>query len=1415
MKGGIFMRKGFKKFLGVLIAAVMVLSSLPLSVFAADVGSTLTIYTNVTAKDIEIDENVSFEYLVAIGGLLYNGAAEGDDGNIYNIVDGKLTLPYNVKAVISGLRDGENYNVQRLTYDNPKYALVSESGHITGEIASREYYKTVNGDRTQIDAEMFANETDNGKVLDRHFYLSADEVEYYSAETKKFFAYEENSTLGVPNGTYSAVEHEYIYAPGTFYDFSVSITDIHTNDIKTQGSWVKTYVPGNVYATVSTSYSDSIVYNGESSDSIGRTSKALARSAMKDMLQKLEGKGMYEVLSAVAEDSGKTAVVAEGLITNDVSENTTLPSLSTKMYIFTEVTEQNISYEAIDVEANKVAAFDVTLEKAPTGTVSVDFILDGTVPEGFDGAVFEIRNAQGDLLTEGVDYYLEVNDVSIDVKVAEIGFTRYIFSGLLSGSYKLQQIEGAPSYAVDTTKYAFTVERDGSVSGENVAEANGTIKDPSAVIYNTTKNLVITKPKFFANASFTLSFTTLDQNDDPVSGAQYFLVERDEVIKLLSTVAGAGVTSVTNTDWGALLSSLTSDEGFTFDLETLVKLLVEVVSNGNLESVTLPAILMKKSGDDGVTTFDNASNILNALDILSSLGDVKLSDLANLIKTIVGEDKISGDLAKYLDMLAGFDMSISVHAGVPTGAYLFFETSAPKGYNRSSTLFTIDVAADGTAEVYSGVLLPLIADYIDGRLGYDIYNILISEEEFNNAAENVKNMFGTFENYKNTVVNGILDFVDATLGDRLDLGALERISNAISGYYDQYDDLSAAIGSALRDFNKSLVDTFDGEWILRNNRIFVSVIITVADCQNNDITAGTVTVTNVNDPSDKYTGLDKNGNAYLHYGEYAITVEGLDGKYVLFTDTDEEGNALYSNPASLVINDDNNGEQNVSFYFHEDGGWQHMDDATCITDGFEMRACKKCEIVFEEKILPATGHKYSEPETIKPTCTSGGYTVEICDVCGDVKITNEAEALEHNYETTVVEPTHSTQGYTKHTCSRCGDTYIDSYVPAEDHTFVLDASRSYAATCLADGKEIYVCSDDACDAEEEIILPALGHDIVNDPAVSPTCTKPGKTAGSHCSRCDDATVAQNEIPEKGHSLNITTVPPTCTENGTITKKCANCDHEEIIEEPARGHNYKYTYIDPTCTEPGKIVSECLRCTYSETADDPEKPALDHDYKVRTIEATCERDGVTVKTCSRCNDKVEIERVKKLGHKIVADARIEPTCTEIGWSEGAHCERCMKIDGVEGASYQKKIDALGHEAVVDGHVAPTCTEDGLTAGSHCSRCNEALVEQIVIPALGHETGNWKIVSVPTAEEDGLMIKTCLRCGETVEEKSIPFIQFGDECECDECRHGDGNYICICKYSIKVQKVFYKIYKIIYKIFGVLFKLPHMCSHFGRI
>lgn len=83
-------------------------------------------------------------------------------------------------------------------------------------------------------------------------------------------------------------------------------------------------------------------------------------------------------------------------------------------------------------------------------------------------------------------------------------------------------------------------------------------------------------------------------------------------------------------------------------------------------------------------------------------------------------------------------------------------------------------------------------------------------------------------------------------------------------------------------------------------------------------------------------------------------------------------------------------------------------------------------------------HKYTEI-IVKPTTTSKGYTLYVCEECGHSykdnfvsKLPPEQASNEnhvHSYKAVVVKPTKEAQGYTLHVCEICGDEYRDSFVP--------------------------------------------------------------------------------------------------------------------------------------------------------------------------------------------------------------------------------------------------------------------------------------------------------------------------------------------------------------------------------------------------
>jgi hypothetical protein len=75
-------------------------------------------------------------------------------------------------------------------------------------------------------------------------------------------------------------------------------------------------------------------------------------------------------------------------------------------------------------------------------------------------------------------------------------------------------------------------------------------------------------------------------------------------------------------------------------------------------------------------------------------------------------------------------------------------------------------------------------------------------------------------------------------------------------------------------------------------------------------------------------------------------------------------------------------------------------------------------------------------------------------------------------------------------------------------------------------------------------VPALGHDIVLRPAAAPTCTEPGLTVGSGCTRCDYIAIAQKEIPATGHNFE----EGVCANCGVLNYTPGDLDDNDVVNE---------------------------------------------------------------------------------------------------------------------------------------------------------------------------------------------------------------------------------------------------------------------------
>ena len=352
---------------------------------------------------------------------------------------------------------------------------------------------------------------------------------------------------------------------------------------------------------------------------------------------------------------------------------------------------------------------------------------------------------------------------------------------------------------------------------------------------------------------------------------------------------------------------------------------------------------------------------------------------------------------------------------------------------------------------------------------------------------------------------------------------------------------------------------------------------------------------------------------------------------------------------------------------------------TCTANGYTTHTCSKCPDSYVDNIVDKLGHNESEVvvENEKDaTCTEAGSydNVVYCTVC-KAELSRETitvDATDHDYQAVVTAPTCTANGYTTHTCSKCPDSYVDNIVDKLGHNeseVVVENEKD--ATCTEAGSYDNVVYCTVCKAElsrETKTIDKVAHSSVEIPAVAPTCTEKGKTAGAKCSVCGEILTAQTDVDALGHKAEtVAGKDATCTETGlTDGNKCSACGEILVAQEeiPALGHDkVNHEAQAPTCTEVGwEAYDTCSRCDYTTYK---EISATGHnEVEIPAVEATCTETGLTAgKKCTVCGEiTVEQTELSPLGHSMSTDQTNYCVNCEETLSHSEVIEEAYKLTG---------------------------------------------------------------------------------------------------------------------------------------------------------
>ena len=254
---------------------------------------------------------------------------------------------------------------------------------------------------------------------------------------------------------------------------------------------------------------------------------------------------------------------------------------------------------------------------------------------------------------------------------------------------------------------------------------------------------------------------------------------------------------------------------------------------------------------------------------------------------------------------------------------------------------------------------------------------------------------------------------------------------------------------------------------------------------------------------------------------------------------------------------------------------------------------------------------------VEPTCLTGGHRYNVCTICGEILVSEDVPALQHNFVVIEESPaTCTTDGYVIMTCQRAGCGY-------SKHQIIYASGHNFG-------------SDNICD-ECGFELVVHEHEYT-ETVVDATCTQIGYTI--HICECGHE-YRDNFVDQRGHSWDegVVSTPKTCTTVGVMVRTCTVCQASYETEIPA-GHDWSEDIVvEATCTTDGSITHTCNACGEGETVIIPAAHTWDEGTVI--TEATCTEAGLKACTCTVCGEYAEIE-IPVLGHTFV-----DGFCTRCG------------------------------------------------------------------------------------------------------------------------------------------------------------------------
>ena len=356
---------------------------------------------------------------------------------------------------------------------------------------------------------------------------------------------------------------------------------------------------------------------------------------------------------------------------------------------------------------------------------------------------------------------------------------------------------------------------------------------------------------------------------------------------------------------------------------------------------------------------------------------------------------------------------------------------------------------------------------------------------------------------------------------------------------------------------------------------------------------------------------------YTEAGDYAV--------YYEITYTYHDTDMVKDGVAYVHLRDESTMENDGDGTCGEDHNWTLLDsvDPTCLTLGYDRYLCVDCGKIEKRDYEAALGHAFQSVVIRDATCETTGKVLEICERCGTVQESTTPKG-EHEFSTTVVPATCTSPGYTLRECAVCGERHIEDITAALPHNYV---AKVTPATCEGGGKTVHICEGCGSSFVTDYTDP-LGHSWDEGTEITgSTCTGEGVTEYT-CVRCGatrlEGDAAAGHVP--GEAATCTT-PQLCTKCGAV-----------IVN--ALGHDYQEEVTAPTCTEMGYTTYTCSRCGDTYKGDYTEAAGHKPGDWIIDREPTTDSEGSKHKECTVCGETLETEEIEKIYNQSTTDSKGE-------------------------------------------------------------------------------------------------------------------------------------------------------------------------------